>query len=196
MLIFGEKINTINKKVEKALQKKDEVFFRNLTISQINSGIVDVIDVNVGSDIIYEPDNMKWVVEIIEEVASGGNCQTWEDENIFFFVNIGDIHYPYGLENMPYLAGFHGTLQGKKEEDNWWEGVDFNLARMHQAQIRQVEKVDENLKVLFESCPENTYFIICADHGELFGEDDFFGHGPIFHELLFKVPFAEGKVRK
>lgn len=71
MEIFGEKINTINKKVEEALQKKDAGFFRDMTIAQIRSGIVDVIDVNVGSDATVEPDNMRWAAEIVEEAASG-----------------------------------------------------------------------------------------------------------------------------
>jgi hypothetical protein len=29
----------------------------------------------------------------------------------------------------------------------------------------------------------------------LFGEGDFFGHGPIMHEKVFEVPFLEGLVR-
>ena len=41
-------------------------------------------------------------------------------------------------------------------------------------------------------CPDNTYFIITSDHGELFGEDGFSGHGPIFHEKVFEGPFVEG----
>ena len=71
MIIFGEKINTINKKVEEALQKKDKAFFRDLTLAQIESGIVDVIDINVGSDAAVEPDNMSWAVEVVEEEVSG-----------------------------------------------------------------------------------------------------------------------------
>ena len=71
MLIFGEKINTINKNVDLALQKKDSEFFKNLTLSQLDSGIVDVIDINVGSDAAVEPDNMRWAVEIVEGVTDG-----------------------------------------------------------------------------------------------------------------------------
>ncbi|HHZ87572.1 MAG TPA: metalloenzyme, partial [Chromatiaceae bacterium] len=29
--------------------------------------------------------------------------------------------------------------------------------------------------------------------GELFGEGNYFGHGPIMHEKVFEVPFVEGK---
>lgn len=71
MQVFGEKINTINKHVVEALERKDEVFFKNLAMSQIDSGIVDVIDINVGSDASIEPDNMRWAVETIESVTNG-----------------------------------------------------------------------------------------------------------------------------
>ena len=66
MLIFGEKINTINKDVANALNIRDELFFKNLVKLQLESGIVDVIDINVGSDASIEPDNMRWAVDIVE----------------------------------------------------------------------------------------------------------------------------------
>ena len=71
MLIFGEKINTVNKDVDRALANKDEAFFKNLVELQIKSGIVDVVDVNIGSDANIEPDNMKWAVDIVEGVTGG-----------------------------------------------------------------------------------------------------------------------------
>lgn len=66
MLIFGEKINTINRQVAEALEKKDKNFFISLAMAQVNSGIIDILDINVGSDISVEPDNMKWAVDVIE----------------------------------------------------------------------------------------------------------------------------------
>ena len=45
---------------------------------------------------------------------------------------------------------------------------------------------------LFDLVPKNTYITITADHGELFGEDGYFGHGPIQHKKVFEVPFIEG----
>jgi len=68
IIIFGEKINTINQAVAKALEEKDKIFFQQLTQAQLNSGIVDVIDINVGSDAEVEPDNMRWAVSFIEEL--------------------------------------------------------------------------------------------------------------------------------
>jgi len=115
----------------------------------------------------------------------------------FLFINIGNTHYPYGLRDLPYISGLHGTLEEEKKQQGgkeWFEEEDFQ--RMHRAQCDQVRVIDEALGAIFGACPENTYFIVCADHGELFGESNYFGHGPIFHEALFKVPFVEGRIRK
>ena len=48
---------------------------------------------------------------------------------------------------------------------------------------------------LLERLPPNTWLIVTSDHGELFGEDGYFGHGPIQHEKVWEVPFVEGKLR-
>lgn len=70
MLIIGEKINTVNSRVAIALKNKDKPFFQNLASAQIDSGIVDAIDVNVGLDPDQEPAYMKWMVSCVEEVTA------------------------------------------------------------------------------------------------------------------------------
>jgi len=70
MLIIGEKINTVSKNVAVALKNKDRTYFQNLALAQIDSGIVDVIDVNVGLDAGQEPAYMKWMVPCVEEVTA------------------------------------------------------------------------------------------------------------------------------
>ena len=42
---------------------------------------------------------------------------------------------------------------------------------------------------------ERSVLVITSDHGELFGEEGYFGHGPIQHDKVFEVPFVEGKLR-
>ena len=64
----------------------------------------------------------------------------------------------------------------------------------HQQQVRCVEYIDEQIGRLMKKAPANTHFIVTADHGELFGEDGYFGHGPIMHIKCFEVPFIEGRV--
>ena len=66
---------------------------------------------------------------------------------------------------------------------------------MHQRQIRAVRAVDKAIEELFDILPSNTFVTITSDHGELFGEGGFFGHGPIQHEKVLEVPFIEGKIR-
>ena len=74
----------------------------------------------------------------------------------------------------------------------------FDQAKMDELKDRQVKTIqylDTVLEELFDMVPDNTYITVTADHGELFGEDGYFGHGPIMHEKVFEVPFVEGKLR-
>ena len=48
---------------------------------------------------------------------------------------------------------------------------------------------------MLDTVPKDTWVTITSDHGELFGEDGYFGHGPIQHEKVFEVFFVEAKVR-
>lgn len=117
----------------------------------------------------------------------------------FYFFNLGETHYPYMLprDQMPHLSGLHGTLQHLDTEASLAEGPAFDAEQMqawHRQQIRCVEHVDGLIGQLFTKCPPQTWFIITADHGELFGEDGYFGHGPIHHEKVLEVPFVEGQL--
>jgi arylsulfatase A-like enzyme len=62
-------------------------------------------------------------------------------------------------------------------------------------QVKAVKYLDRVVEELFDIVPKDTYITITADHGELFGESGFFGHGPIMHKKVFEVPFVEGKIR-
>jgi 5-methyltetrahydrofolate--homocysteine methyltransferase len=68
VLIIGEKINTINPRVRRAVDEHDTRFIRDLAVAQAKAG-VDVIDVNVGGHPGEEPDNMRWAVEVIQEAV-------------------------------------------------------------------------------------------------------------------------------
>ena len=118
----------------------------------------------------------------------------------FYFFNLGETHYPYMLtrEETPVLHGVHGVFKHLDEKDEG-EVKFFDKERMEMLraqQIKCVEYVDGLLPGLYAKCPPDTHIIITADHGELFGEENYFGHGPIFHEKVFEVPFLEGIVPK
>lgn len=123
----------------------------------------------------------------------------------FWLLNVGETHYPYALageprDKWPTLSGVHGVFKhldqhaigGKVRRST------FNAAKLRELRARQVEAVrflDAAMEELFDSVPKNTYITITSDHGELFGEEGYFGHGPIQHPKVFEVPFIEGKLR-
>jgi len=127
------------------------------------------------------------------------------DRPQFYFLNLGETHYPYMLsgENLPHIHGVHGVFKNlaekdsgaaKSEHDDHSIFLDEDLMlSLHQQQVRCVEYIDGLMDELYRKCPANTHLIVTADHGELFGEQGYFGHGPIMHEKVFQVPFLEGK---
>ncbi len=68
MLIIGEKINPIRKDVARAITEKDRSFIRNMALKQVETGI-DVLDLNAGNDPYRESENLRWLVEVVQEVA-------------------------------------------------------------------------------------------------------------------------------
>jgi hypothetical protein len=128
----------------------------------------------------------------------------------FYLLNVGETHYPYALPSEPMnewprISGVHGVFKhlddhvvgGKLVEDE--ESPRFfdqqQLDRLRERQVETVRYLDGVFEKLFDIVPENTYITVTSDHGELFGEEGYFGHGPVFHEKVFQVPFLEGRIR-
>jgi Sulfatase len=126
-----------------------------------------------------------------------------DDEPQYYFLNLGETHYPYMLSGaeMPHISGVHGAIKSLgKDLPAAPQKIDeaFNpeqLKMLHKQQIKCVEYIDGLIGKLIEKAPKDTWFIVTSDHGELFGEDGYFGHGPIMHEKCFEIPFVEGRVR-
>ena len=124
----------------------------------------------------------------------------------FYLVNVGETHYPYALpdedpELWPRISGVHGVFKRLSDNDGDPEPTEprefFDrraLEALRARQVKAVEYLDGVMRRLFDLLPSNTWVIVTSDHGELFGEDRFFGHGPITHEKVFEVPFVEGLV--
>lgn len=124
----------------------------------------------------------------------------------FWFLNLGETHYPYMLTDaeLPHISGLHGVTkalakgqdaggQVARKEMSLEEFFSDTVMRgLHQQQIRCVEYLDGLLGALFDKAPANTWFMIMGDHGEAFGEEGYFGHGPVMHKKVFEVPFVEG----
>jgi hypothetical protein len=131
-----------------------------------------------------------------------------EDRPSFYLLNVGETHYPYALpdepeENWPRISGIHGVFKhlddhivgGKLVESREKFFDNKKLRMLRDRQVKAVKYLDNVVEELFDIVPKNTYITITADHGELFGEGGFFGHGPIMHNKVFEVPFVEGKLR-
>lgn len=73
MLIIGEKINTSLCGVEEAVKTRDKDFIQNLAKKQVDSG-ADVLDINVGTRIHSEVEDMKWMIGIVQEVVNIPLC--------------------------------------------------------------------------------------------------------------------------
>lgn len=139
---------------------------------------------------------------MVDEVDFAG------DGPVFYLLNVGETHYPYMLRDaeLPYIHGVHGVVKELAQGQDGGGRLDARAApaaslfinsdamqRLHNQQVRCVEYVDELVGVLFDKAPANTHFIVTADHGDVFGEGGFFGHGAVMHEKVFEVPFVEGR---
>lgn len=137
---------------------------------------------------------------IVEDLSFG-------DRPSFWMLNVGETHYPYALpgedtSELPHVSGVHGVAKrlgggqgpvSAAEVPGFFEGDA--LATLHERQVVALRALDACFERLFDTVPEDTWVIVTADHGELFGEGGYFGHGPIAHDKVFEVPFVEGRIR-
>ena len=137
------------------------------------------------------------------------------DRPAFYLLNVGETHYPYAKPDedssmWPRISGINGVFRkmgeqiaeheargdehGKFREDFQFFDQD-KLDQLRERQIDTVRYLDGVFEQLYDMVPENTHIIVTSDHGELFGEKGYFGHGPILHDKVFEVPYLEGKIR-
>jgi hypothetical protein len=123
----------------------------------------------------------------------------------FWLLNVGETHYPYAYPGsaateLPHISGVHGVFKSLDElRAEGGETAEFfsgpRLKELRERQVTALEYLDSSvLPALLNKLPEKTWLIVTSDHGELFGEDGYFGHGPIAHEKVLEVPFLEGRV--
>ncbi len=131
------------------------------------------------------------------------------DRPAFHLLNVGETHYPYALPDedpaeWPRISGVHGVFKHLDEVTPGGslpqseDGAFFDeaqLTRLRARQVRAAAHVDAVLGHLYDVVPPDTWLIVTSDHGELFGEGGYFGHGPIAHEKVHEVPFVEGTIR-
>lgn len=125
------------------------------------------------------------------------------DRPCFWLLNVGETHYPYALASddsaaWPRLAGA-GRIMREMMQGRVFSTPAFfddrQMAMLRARQVRAIEHLDGVFEELFDLVPKNTWICVMSDHGELFGEAGYFGHGPINHPKVFEVPFLEGLLR-
>lgn len=91
-----------------------------------------------------------------------------QDQRLFLFVNVSATHTPH----FGYVLG--------ASEDSW------------ESQCAALSYADGQLGRLFDVLPDHGRWLVlmCADHGEAFGDDGHSGHG-IAHPSVWSVPYTE-----
>ena len=126
-----------------------------------------------------------------------------EEAPSFYMLNVGETHYLYATpeedpSEWPHISGVHGIFKRLDERTEDGDMIEFfdetSLRELHARQVEATRYLDGVFADLFDLLPSDTWVIATSDHGELFGEERFFGHGPIMHEKVLEVPFVEGMV--
>ena len=145
------------------------------------------------------------LMESHNDMAGIVNRLTFDaDRPTFWLLNVGETHYPYALpgddpSEWPRISGVHGVFKHLDEpvahEDAPVFFDDATMEQLRGRQVRAATYADQLLAALYDVVPPRTWIIVTSDHGELFGEAGYFGHGPIAHDKVLEVPFVEGVLR-
>lgn len=73
MILIGEKINGTRERVGRAIRERDAVFIADLAARQVEAGAA-YLDVNAGTRLATEPDDMVWLIETIEAATDVTLC--------------------------------------------------------------------------------------------------------------------------
>jgi hypothetical protein len=110
---------------------------------------------------VYAKEQTNYVLDQISKTA----------DKYFAFLNLGETHHTFRISENDKPTSYS------------------NKAVCMKAQIRCIEYLDGVIKKFVDSI-DNVEIIICADHGECFGEDGFWGHS-FFHEKVMEVPILK-----
>jgi len=107
------------------------------------------------------------------------------DNNFFLFLNYFDPHGPYAPPE-----GFAGRFLPKGTVLNGRNPTTQELIALYDAEILYMDhyigKLLKQLKI--SNLYDNAMIIVAADHGELFGEHDKYGHGHYLYQEEIHVP--------
>jgi hypothetical protein len=104
----------------------------------------------------------------------------------FYLLNTGETHFPYIVPGDDVTAWLRRGMSAEHSQAE--------LDELRERQVRATKYIDGLFSTLFNTLPPDTYLVVTSDHGELFGEDGQFGHGPFIHQKVLEVPLVEGIV--
>lgn len=119
-----------------------------------------------------------------------------QQKRFFAFINFYETHTPYmhyGNDREEYSMNARDHMVFPPYEDS--KKRNELGEKLHAAQVKAAEHLDEALGKFFPLLPQNTIVIVTADHGEAFGEDGYWGHG-IYHPLVMNVPMMSFMLNK
>ncbi|MDF2798280.1 MAG: hypothetical protein K0R85_1024 [Devosia sp.] len=111
---------------------------------------------------------LAWLQERLSEVA---------DQPVFAFINVGETHVPYYHEGADWEVGDSPCVPFQK--------IDRSADCKHRQQAC-AEFVDRHIADLLAEFQHAT-IVLCADHGDCWGEDGLWEHG-FSHEMTLTVP--------
>jgi hypothetical protein len=179
--------------------------FLRRTLGYRTTGMVSMPVLNPATPLNFGFDDFRLMPAHNDMAAMLPDLEFSDARPTFTLLNVGETHYPYSTpgedtSHWPIISGLHGVVK-RLDDPETATGADastfFDDAQMAELRARQIaaaEYCDGVLGRLFDIVPDNTWIIVLADHGELFGEDGYFGHGPIAHDKVLEVPFVEGIV--
>lgn len=103
----------------------------------------------------------------------------------FLFANVGETHEPYEF------GGHIEESLSSRVRMRAFKNVGF-LVDDFKKQIKCIEYLDSKIYRLIMNLKDycgDLVTVICADHGECFGEDGYYGHG-FYHEKIMEVPLG------
>jgi arylsulfatase A-like enzyme len=151
--------------------------------------------------------NRKDAATINREMLYWLDCQT-KGRPFFAFLNYFDAHDPYiAAEGAPRHFGLRPETEEEISALRDWLHVDKSKLPGHLLQMAidgyddGIAYLDDQLGRLFAALDsrgflENTLIVITADHGELHGEHNNFGHGSHLYRQVVDVPLLVAGPRK
>ena len=73
MLVVGERINSSRKRIREAVRARDGEFIATEAKKQVEAG-ADYVDVNAGTSVAHEVDDIKWLVETVQGAVEAPLC--------------------------------------------------------------------------------------------------------------------------